>query len=165
MNSPHKGQWRGALMCFFDLRPNKRLSKQSWSRWFETPSRSLWRHYNVLPPCQNDRSVTSGLPSQRVNNTVLWYSFVVSLTNCFTNSRLVFDLKRHLTLLWWIWYIHRAPSGLGSSLLINGLYYGWNNNSATLTRGADWADRELMTLYISSWLCLTAEVLNLKAEF
>ena len=26
---------------FFDLRPNKRLSKQSWGWWIETPSRSL----------------------------------------------------------------------------------------------------------------------------
>ena len=33
---------------FFDLRPNKRLSKQSWGWWFETLSCSLWRHYNVL---------------------------------------------------------------------------------------------------------------------
>ena len=32
---------------FFDLRLNKRLSnKQSWGWWFETPSRSLWRHGN-----------------------------------------------------------------------------------------------------------------------
>ena len=31
---------------FFDLRLNKRLSKQSICRWFETPSRSLWRHCN-----------------------------------------------------------------------------------------------------------------------
>ena len=30
---------------FFDLRLNKQLSKQSWG-WFETPSRSLWRHCN-----------------------------------------------------------------------------------------------------------------------
>ena len=29
---------------FFDLCLNKWLSKQSWGRWFETPSRSLWRH-------------------------------------------------------------------------------------------------------------------------
>ena len=28
---------------FFDLRPNIRLSKQSWGWWFETPSRQLWR--------------------------------------------------------------------------------------------------------------------------
>ena len=32
----------------FDLRPNKRLSKQSWGWWFETPSCSLWRHRNEL---------------------------------------------------------------------------------------------------------------------
>ena len=31
---------------FFDLRLNKRLSKQSWGWWFETPSRPLWRHRN-----------------------------------------------------------------------------------------------------------------------
>ena len=33
---------------FFDLRPDKRLSKQSRVGWFETPSHSLWRHRNVL---------------------------------------------------------------------------------------------------------------------
>ena len=32
----------------FDLRLNKRLSKQSWGCWFETPSRPLWRHRNDL---------------------------------------------------------------------------------------------------------------------
>ena len=31
---------------YFDLRLNKRLSKQSWGWWFETLSRSLWRHRN-----------------------------------------------------------------------------------------------------------------------
>ena len=33
---------------FFDLRVNKRLSKQSWGWWLETPSRSLWRHSNAI---------------------------------------------------------------------------------------------------------------------
>ena len=32
---------------FFDLRLNKRLSKQSWGWWFETLSRTFWRHRNV----------------------------------------------------------------------------------------------------------------------
>ena len=32
---------------FFDLRLNKRLSKQPRGWWFETPSWSLWRHCNV----------------------------------------------------------------------------------------------------------------------
>ena len=31
----------------FELGLNKRLSKQSRWRWFETPSRSSWRHCNV----------------------------------------------------------------------------------------------------------------------
>ena len=31
---------------FFDLRLNKRLSKQPWGWWFEPPSWSLWRHRN-----------------------------------------------------------------------------------------------------------------------
>ena len=34
------------LWCFFDLRLNKRLSKESRRQWFETPPRSLWRHCN-----------------------------------------------------------------------------------------------------------------------
>ena len=33
--------------AFFDLRLNKRLSKQPRRRWFETLSRPLWRHCNV----------------------------------------------------------------------------------------------------------------------
>ena len=33
---------------FFDLRLNKQFNKQSWDWWFETLSRSLWRHCNVL---------------------------------------------------------------------------------------------------------------------
>ena len=33
---------------YFDLRPNKRLSKQSRGWWFETLSSPLWRHRNVF---------------------------------------------------------------------------------------------------------------------
>ena len=33
---------------FFDLRLNKRLSKQSWGWWFVTQSRPLWRRSNVM---------------------------------------------------------------------------------------------------------------------
>ena len=49
VNSPHKGQWRGALM--FSLSLNKRLGKQWWGWWFETPSRPLWRHCKVMEQC------------------------------------------------------------------------------------------------------------------
>ena len=33
---------------FYDLHLNKRLNKQSWGWWYETPSCSLWRHCNQL---------------------------------------------------------------------------------------------------------------------
>ena len=35
-----------SFYVFFDLRLNRRLSKQSRPRWLETPMRSLWRHCN-----------------------------------------------------------------------------------------------------------------------
>ena len=53
-NSPVPGEFPSqrpvtrSFDIFFDLRLNKRLSKQSWGWWFETLSRSLWRHRNVL---------------------------------------------------------------------------------------------------------------------
>ena len=43
---------------FFDLRPNKRLSKQPWGWWFETLSWSLWRQCNV---CLTDHGNTGCL--------------------------------------------------------------------------------------------------------
>ena len=50
---------------FFDLRLNKQLSKEARRRWFKTPLRSLWRHYNVImifakvPTCQLVAFVTA----------------------------------------------------------------------------------------------------------
>ena len=67
VDSPHKGQWRGAWIFFFDLRLHDRLSKQSRRRW-------LW-YYVTITKCA--RSIQAsifwfysgyfGLPSN------LWY--------------------------------------------------------------------------------------------
>ena len=52
-NSPVSGEFPAqrpvtrSFDVFFHLCLNKRLSKQSWCWWFETPSRSLWHHCNV----------------------------------------------------------------------------------------------------------------------
>ena len=52
-NSPVPGEFptqrpvTRSFDVYFDLRPNKRLSKQSWGWWFETLSPPLWRHRNV----------------------------------------------------------------------------------------------------------------------
>ena len=48
VNSPHQKASDAELWCFFDLRLNKRLNKQSRGWWFETPSCSLWRQCNGL---------------------------------------------------------------------------------------------------------------------
>ena len=40
---------RRSFGVFFDLRLNKRLSKQPWGWWFETLSWSLWRQCNETP--------------------------------------------------------------------------------------------------------------------
>ena len=51
-NSPVPGEFptqrpvTRSFDVYFDLRPDKRLSKQSWGWWFETLSHSLWRHRN-----------------------------------------------------------------------------------------------------------------------
>ena len=51
-NSPVTGEFPSqrpvtrSFDVFFDLRLNKRLSKQSWGWWFEMPSCSLWRYCN-----------------------------------------------------------------------------------------------------------------------
>ena len=68
-DSPHKGQWRGALMCSLICAWKKRLNKQPRRWWFKTPSRSLWRDCNVrstygyaLPPFRH-------LPTARTGST------------------------------------------------------------------------------------------------
>ena len=45
---------------FFDLRLNKRLRKQSWGWWFETPSCPLWRHCNehIILMCPYTNEIT-----------------------------------------------------------------------------------------------------------
>ena len=58
-NPPGNGGFRSQQLVvrrfhvFFDLRLYKCLSKQSICRWFETPSRSLWRHCNEVRYYEN----------------------------------------------------------------------------------------------------------------
>ena len=55
-NSPVTGEFPAqrpvtqSFGVFFDLCLNKRLSKQSWGWWFETPLRPLWRPCNGYSP-------------------------------------------------------------------------------------------------------------------
>ena len=59
-NSPVTGEFAAqrsvaqSFDVFFNLRLNKRLTKQSWGWWFETLSRPLWRPRNVTPRTEYD---------------------------------------------------------------------------------------------------------------
>ena len=73
-NSPGTGEFPSqrpvtrSFDVFFDMCLNKQLSKQSWGWWFETLSRSLWRHCNEnaaililwTPWCQLGRAKPMG---------------------------------------------------------------------------------------------------------
>ena len=63
---------------FFDLHLNKRLSKQSSQRWFETPAHSLCCHCNRPLVGENDLFGTRYFMIQFVhwyNLETIWYSF------------------------------------------------------------------------------------------
>ena len=47
VTGPLRGKFTGHFDIFYDLRLNNWLSKQSRWWWYQTPSRSLWRHSNV----------------------------------------------------------------------------------------------------------------------
>ena len=61
-NSPVPGEFptqrpvTQSFDVYFDLSPNKRLSKHSWGWWFETLSGPLWRHSN---DAKNTESMTN----------------------------------------------------------------------------------------------------------
>ena len=70
VSSPHKSQWRGALVFSLISALTKRLSKQSWGWWFETPSRSIWRHCNVINP-RYQWCLAPTVPSRSVS---IWFN-------------------------------------------------------------------------------------------
>ena len=63
---------------FFYLLLNKRLSKQSRRRWFETPSRPLWRHcyadINHLQKCMPNQLQKHEWSSFNMATQILWDS-------------------------------------------------------------------------------------------
>ena len=66
-NSPVPGEFptqrpvTRSFDVYFDLRPNKRLGKQSLGWWFETLSPPLWRHRNDILLGMSYRWVNQGL--------------------------------------------------------------------------------------------------------
>ena len=85
-NSPVSGEFPAqrpvtqSFDVFFDLRLNKKLGKQLWDWWYETPSSSLWRPCNVFQ-CQHTHMVKSS-----------WHGNAFRITGCLAPVTKVFDL-------------------------------------------------------------------------
>ena len=99
-NSPVPGEFPSqrpvtrSFDVFFDLRLNKRLSKQWWGWWFETPSCPLWRHRNgkqCTLPVYGCGCTDNGIPSPMLLLSLLSYVhryyyfyklYIVCIMNC-----------------------------------------------------------------------------------
>ena len=128
VNSPHKGQRRGALMLlalcagnsqvtgefptqrpatrsfdvFFNLCLNKWLSKQLWGWGFETPSRSLWRQCNgELETIYSQVPLKCGLIYHHVT-----YDTAITVAESESDIRITTDNPYHALTgeLWGVYY-------------------------------------------------------------
>ena len=87
VNSPHKGPVTRSFDVFFDLRLNKRLSKQPWGWWFKTPSWSLWRQCNAIGQhsslqCNDYKDPTVG----RIHELIPGYIYMLNVDVLFKIS-------------------------------------------------------------------------------
>ena len=82
-NSPVPGDFSAqrpvtrSFDVFFDLHPNKLLSKQWQGWWFETPSCLLWRHRNVIT--WRPLIVRGGFFTERTSNSMQQISNFIQL--------------------------------------------------------------------------------------
>ena len=91
----------GSFNVIFDLRLNKRLSKQSWGWWSETPSRSFWRHCNVVSTHLMDQC--SGLLFESVGSKLIeiwikiqWSSWSSWISNISIEIKLWCNISKRL---------------------------------------------------------------------
>ena len=88
-NSPVTGEFPSqrpvtqSFGVFFDLRLNKRLTKQSCGWWFETPSRSLWRH--STGPKLHHLHIYTAISWPKLNKLVL-------SNNCCKFNRIILEI-------------------------------------------------------------------------
>ena len=100
-----------SFVVFYDLRLNKRLSKQSGRRWFGALSHSLWRHCNAiyLPRCHLFFSFVKP-PLNTYCLLVYWLAGVGSGNVMF----FCFVINPYLDTNWW----RQPPGGLLISRLM-----------------------------------------------
>ena len=107
-NSPVTGEFPSqrpvtrSFDVFFDLRLNKRLSKQSRRWWFETQSYSLWRH---------GKATSAASTAEHCIDVIMttMASQITSLTVVYSTVYSDADLRKHQSSasLAFVWGIHR----------------------------------------------------------
>ena len=75
---------------FFDLHLNKRLSKQPWGWWFETPSWSFWRQCNEKSCDENSYCILRGPRRSSIYDRKISYTihFLDSKSNAYCKSNI-----------------------------------------------------------------------------
>ena len=65
---------------FFDMRPNKQLSKQLWGSWFDMLSCPLWRHNNVTTRTQGATATKSEAMELALVSwlAIFWFQHIVA---------------------------------------------------------------------------------------
>ena len=112
-NSPLTGEFPAqrpvtrSFDVFFDLRLNKRLSKQSWCWWFETLSRPLWRHcnefgiYDTWGICDSLYLTTESTTHViDVNVYIFIWAHLIVLAHCNIFTRDAVNTKNYADGLW-----------------------------------------------------------------
>ena len=106
-NSPVTGEFPAqrpvtrSFDVFFDLRLNKRLSKQWWGWWFETLSHPLWRHRNG-----RSKQMYLQMPFQYHFETILNHHIFLALPQNlyfhFNEIIFCFLLQSILVIIFWV---------------------------------------------------------------
>ena len=112
---PSKRPATRSLDVFFDPRLNKRLSTQSRRRWFETPSRSLWRHCNANSPriCISDNQIALWfclcMPLDPIRNlqneSHEYWSATIAINNMYNSY--AYELNKKRRLVKWFYRFNR----------------------------------------------------------
>ena len=94
----------------FDLRLNKRLSKQPWGWWFETLSWSLWRHCNgtmmslrLLLTCWRKRDAAGKFSIGNAMSLIWAYGQSHLRLVCIISFRLINYLWYYTSLIFFLW--------------------------------------------------------------
>ena len=118
-NSPVHGEFPAqrpvtrSFDVFFDLRLNKRLSKQPWGWWFETQSLPLWRHHNESPASHSPPCYGHGRVDDSTTHFSTWlaWKFFVRYSHLW-----ILHFPTEIRII--LWWLYKWFSGLFCTLYI-----------------------------------------------